>query len=61
MQVGDLVKVMTEHYLPGSRLWEATGQLAIVIERNAAACNPWKVNVINDRELWLKSYELEKL
>ena len=49
MKVGDLVRLMTEHYLPGSILGLATGQLAVIIEHNAAACNPWKVKVINDK------------
>ena len=60
MKVGDLVRLMTEHYLLAPHCW-AAGQLAIIIRHNEAACNPWKVKVINGVVLWLKSYELEKL
>ena len=63
MKVGDLVRLMTEHYLHASSpQCVANGQLAIIVEQNEAVCNPWKVKVIrNDREIWLKSHELEKL
>ena len=63
MKVGDLVRLMTEHYLhAGSPQCVANGQLAIIVEHNEAVCNPWKVKVIrNDREIWLKSHELDLL
>ena len=59
MKVGDLVRLMMELHL-GQRATRLNNQLAIIIEHNEAACNPWKVKVINDREIWLKSHELEK-
>ena len=59
MKVGDLVRLMISHHLLYSNRLDS--QLAVIVEHNEAACNPWKVKVINDRELWLKSHELEKL
>ena len=59
MQVGDLVRLMvSNHLLDTERL---NNQLAVIVRHNEAACNPWKVKVINGVVLWLKSYELEKL
>ena len=62
MKVGDLVRLMTEHYLHASSpQCVANGQLAIIVEQNEAVCNPWKVKVINGGEIWLKPRDLEKL
>ena len=59
MKVGDLVRLMvSNHLLDTERL---NNQLAVIVRHNEAACNPWKVKVISDREIWLKSHELEKL
>jgi hypothetical protein len=59
MKVGDLVRLMVSNHLGDpSRL---NNQLAVIVRHNEAACNPWKVKVINGVVLWLKSYELEKL
>tara|TARA_R110002020_G_scaffold38731_1_gene116003 strand:- start:2135 stop:2314 length:180 start_codon:yes stop_codon:yes gene_type:complete len=57
MKVGDLVRLMMGHYLLDSKRY--SGQLAVIIRYNEAACNPWKVKVISGGEIWLKSHELE--
>ena len=60
MKVGDLVRLMMELHL-GRRATRLNKQLAVIVRHNEAACNPWKVKVINGVVLWLKSHELEKL
>ena len=60
MKVGDLVRLMMELHL-GQRATRLNNQLAIIIEHNEAACNPWKVKAINGVVLWLKPHDLEKL
>ena len=64
MKVGDLVKLITIDYL-ASRVRDAHGQLAIVVDYNEANVNPWRVLVMNmptgDRHLWFKHHELELL
>ena len=60
MKVGDLVRLMTEHYLLAPHCW-AAGQLAIIIRHNEAACNPWRVMIMTGEEFWLKPNELELL
>jgi hypothetical protein len=64
MKVGDLVRLRIGHRSYDKCALDFkhySSQLAVIIRHNEAACNPWKVKVINDREIWLKSYELEKL
>jgi len=59
MKVGDLVRLMTEHYLVALPLASQAGQLAIIIEHNEAVCNPWKVMIMTGEGYWLKTHELE--
>jgi len=58
MKVGDLVRLMTEHYLVALPSF-SPGQLAIIIEHNEAVCNPWKVMIMTGEGYWLKTHELE--
>jgi len=65
MKVGDLVRLITIDYL-ASRVRDAHGQLAIVVDYNAINVNPWRVLIMNmpagDRQtLWFKHHELELL
>ena len=59
MQVGDLVRILTNHYLPTSILAERHGQLAVIIEYADDVVNTWKVKVVDGPVLWLKPNELE--
>lgn len=57
MKIGDLVRILTNHYL--SILAERHGQLAVIIEYADDAVNTWKVKVVDGPVLWLKPHELE--
>ena len=60
MNVGDLVKVLTNHYL-SFPFAQAHGKLAVIIGFDKYACNHWRVKTMDGMVLWLKSNELELL
>ena len=59
MKVGDLVKVLTNHYLFGP-VAQAHGKLAVIIGYKYTS-NHWRVKTMDGMVLWLKSNELELL
>ena len=59
MDVGDLVKVLTNHYL-SFPFAQAHGKVAVIIGYKYAR-NHWRVKTMDGMVLWLKSNELELL
>jgi hypothetical protein len=60
MKVGDLVKVLTNHYL-SFPFAQAHGKLAVITGFDKYACDHWRVKTMDGMVLWLKSNELELL
>ena len=60
MKVGDLGKVLTNHYL-SFPFAQAHGKLAVITGFDKYACNHWRVKTMDGMVLWLKSDELEFL